>query len=159
MKVNIIVTITLVLFFMSNSCKFIEEKGWFGKSKVDTMIAWQAKQDSIRVADSIRAEVDRMKAIEQARIDSIQRYEQIRLEYEARFKYHIIVGSFLTPEYADDHKKLYMLQGYDAKIIDGPRNRFNLVSAEVHDNINTALKRLYQFQDTVDFESWLYIRE
>ena len=159
MKLNIIVTVVLVLFFMSSSCKFIEEKGWFGKSKVDTMIAWQAKQDSIRVADSIRAEVERMKAIEQARIDSLQRIEQARLDWEARFKYHIIVGSFLTPEYADDHMKLYQLQGYEARILDGPRNRFKLVSAEVHENINVALKRLYQFQDTVDFESWLYIKD
>lgn len=159
MKLNIITTLVIVLLLMSNSCKFIEEKGWFGKSRVDTMVVWQAKQDSIRAVDSIRKEVEAMKAIEQARLDSIQKVDQELLAWEARFKYHIIVGSFLTPQYADDYKLFYNLQGYDAKILDGPKNRFKLVSAEVHDNLNKALSRLIQFQDTVDFESWLYIKD
>ena len=72
--------------------------------------------------------------------------------------YHIIVGSFLTPEFADDHMAYYRSMGYDATIIDGPNARFNLVSAEVHESIGEAINRLTAFQDTVDFESWLYIR-
>lgn len=123
------------------------------------MIVWQAQQDSIRAADSIKAEIDRMRAIEQARVDSLQLLEQARLEMEARFKYHIIVGSFITPEYAVDFQTYYQLMGYDAKIIDGPRGRFKLVSAEVHEKFNTAVNRLNLFQDTVNFESWLYIRD
>ncbi len=154
-----ITSITLALILLTSSCKFIEEKGWFGKSKVDTLAVWQARQDSIRVADSIKAEIEKMKAIEQARLDSMQAVEQARLEWEARYKYHIIVGSFLTPEFADEYKDYYRSMGYDAQIIDGPHNRFRLVSAEVHDNLNRAVKRLYQYQDTVDFESWLYIKE
>ncbi|HCC70874.1 MAG TPA: hypothetical protein DEQ09_06965 [Bacteroidales bacterium] len=144
---------------LSNSCKFIEKKGWFGKSKADTMAVWLAKQDSIRVADSIQSEIDKMMVIEQARLDSIQAVEQAQLEWEARFKYHIIVGSFLTPEYADDYLNYYLSMGYNAQIIDGPENRFRLVSAEVHEDISFAFKRLSQYQDTVEFESWLYIDE
>ncbi len=151
------VTISLALILLTSSCKFIEEKGWFGKSKADTMAVWQARQDSIRVADSIRAEIEHMKAVEQARLDSVQAAGQAQLEREARFRYHIVVGSFLTPEYAEDFKSYYQSMGYNAKIIDGPKNRFRLVSAEVHENLNEAIKRLVQYQDTVNFESWLYI--
>ena len=155
-----VISVLLTLILLTSSCKFIEEKGWFGKkSKVDTMAVWQARQDSIRHADSIQAEIERKEAIEQARLDSIRAAEQAQREYEERFKYHIIVGSFLTPEYAEDYKNYFQSMGYDAKIIDGPRNRFRLVSAEVHDNLNKAINRLYQYQDTVNFESWLYINE
>jgi len=151
--------IFLSLLIMTSSCKFIKEKGWFGKSKVDTMTVWLQRQDSIRVADSIQAEIEKIRAIEQARIDSIQAAEQAQQEWENNYKYHIIVGGFLTPEYADDYLSYYQSMGFNAKIIEGPDNRFRLISAEVHDNINRALQRLRQYQDTVDFESWLYINE
>lgn len=151
------VTISLVLIILTGSCKFIEEKGWFGKSKVDTTAVWQARQDSIRVAESRQAEIEHMKAVEQARLDSLQAVEQAQREQEQRLRYHIIVGSFLTPEFAEDFKTYYQSMGYDAKIIDGPENRFRLVSAEAHDNLNRAINRLVQYQDTVNFESWLYI--
>jgi len=153
------ITVFLSLIMLTSSCKFIKEKGWFGKSKADTMAVWLARQDSIRVADSIQVEINKMMALEQARLDSIQAAEQAQREWEARFKYHIIVGSFLTPEFAVDHLNYYQSMGYNAQIIDGPNNRFRLVSAEVHENINSALKRLYQYQDTVEFESWLYVLE
>lgn len=153
------VTIFLAFLLLTSSCKFIEEKGWFGKSKADTMAVWQARQDSLRVADSIKAEVDRMKAREQARIDSIRSAEQARSEWEQRFRYHIIVGSFLTPEYAEDYLQYYRSMGYDAHIIKDRDDRFNLVSAEVHENLNRAARRLYQYQDTVNFEAWLYVME
>jgi hypothetical protein len=153
------ITIFLALILISNSCKFIEKKGWFGKSKAREEAALVARQDSIRVADSLKAVTEQMRAIEQARLDSVRAIEQAQFEREAMYKYHIIVGSFLTPEYADDYQKYYKSLGYDAQIIPDSRNRFNLVSAEVHDNLNQAVRRLYQFQDTVEFEAWLYINE
>ncbi|MDT8400456.1 MAG: hypothetical protein RQ743_02080 [Bacteroidales bacterium] len=153
------ISIFLAFLMLTSSCKFIKEKGWFGKSKADTMAVWLARQDSIRIAASIKAEEEKMKAIQQARLDSIQAARQAQSEWEERFKYHIIVGSFLTPEYAEDYLKYYNSMGYNAQIIPGPDNRFNLVSAEDHENLSRAIKRLYQYQDTVNFESWLYIKE
>ena len=154
-------TLIVILFLAAistTSCKFIEKKGWFGGKKADTLAVWQAKQDSIRVADSINAELVKMRAIEQARLDAIQAEEDARLEFEARFKYHIIVGSFLTPQYAEDHKVLYKSMGYDPTIIPDSRGRFNLVSAEVHESMSAAYRRLLNFQDTVDFEAWVFVR-
>ncbi len=154
-----ILTVFLALIMLSSSCKFIKEKGWFGKSKAEAKSVSMAMQDSIRVADSIQAEIEKMKALEQVRLDSVRAAGQAQREREIRFKYHIIVGSFLTPEYADDYLRHYKSMGYDAQIIDDSRNRFHLVSAEVNDNLNRAIRRLYQYQDTVEFESWLYIDE
>jgi len=159
MKPLMPITIFIAFLLLTGSCKFIEEKGWFGKSKADTMAVWLARQDSIRIADSIRNEEARLRAVEQARLDSIQAAEQAQREWEERFKYHIIVGGFLTPEYAEDYLEYYRSMGYDAKIIQGPDERFRLISAEVHENLNRARQRLYQYQDTVDFEAWLYINE
>ncbi len=159
MKTTIAVFLTLII--LTGSCDFLRKKGLIGKSKAEKQAIEIALQDSIRAADSIKAveEQMRIQALEQARLDSVRVAEQAQLEKEARFKYHIIVGGFLTPEYAEDYLKYYRSMGYDAQIIDGPQNRFNLVSAEVHENLNSAIRRLYQYQDTVEFEAWLYIKE
>lgn len=147
-----------IIFTLSlSSCKFIKEKGWFGKDKADTLIVWQVKQDSIRVAREAEVELQRIRMIQQAQIDSLQSIENEQLEYDTRFKFHIIVGSFLTPEYAVDHVDLYNSMGYDATVFQGPEKRFHFVSAEAHESMNRALSRLIAFQDTVEFEAWLYI--
>ncbi|MEZ5000602.1 MAG: hypothetical protein R2727_08165 [Bacteroidales bacterium] len=149
----------LVLLLLSfSSCKFFREKGWFGKNKADTLVAWQARQDSIRVADSVKAEIAYMKELEQARLDSVMKADAERLEWENRFRYNIIVGSFLTPEYAREHMERYRSMGYDARIIPDSRDRFNLVSAEVHESLSKAFERLARFQDTVEFEAWIFVR-
>lgn len=155
---NLVLTAIILVLFSLSSCKFIKEKGWFGAGKADTLVTWHAIQDSIRVADSVALEIQNMKMAEQAKLESLQAIENERLAFEARFKYHIIVGSFITPEYARDHLELYKSMGYDAQIVEGPAGRFDLVSAEVHESITNAINRLVSYQDTVDFESWLYIR-
>lgn len=154
-----LIAILVLVAISMNSCKFIEKKGWFGSKKADTLAVWQTKQDSVRVADSIQAEIAKMRAIEQVRLDSIQAVENARLEWEAMFKYHIIVGSFLTPQYAEDQKALYKSMGYDVTIVPDSRDRFNLVSAEVHKSMSEAFRRLQNFQDTVEFEAWLFVRD
>ncbi|MDX2414805.1 MAG: hypothetical protein QNK33_06415 [Bacteroidales bacterium] len=154
---NLIVS-ALIILFVFPSCKFIRKKGWFGTGKADALIVLQARQDSIRKVDSIKAELDIIKAIEQLRIDSLMAAEEALIAIENSFRFHIIVGSFLTPEYATDHLEYYKSMGYDAKIVDGPEARFNLVSAEAHNSVSKAYNRLVAFQDTVEFEAWLYTR-
>lgn len=154
---NILIIAVAMLISLS-SCKFIKKKGWFGTSKADTLVVWQAKQDSIRAADAMKLEIEKMKMLEQEKLDSLQAIADAQMEWESRFKYHIIVGSFLTPEYADDYLAYYKSMGYNATILPGPKGRFNLVSAEVHESISEAIKRLSAYQDTVNFESWLYIK-
>ena len=146
----------LVILIPFTSCKWLKEKGIFGR-KVDTMAVWQAKQDSIRIADSLKAVQERM-ALENQRLEQERLAEQQRLEWERKYKYNIIVGSFITPEYARNCLADYQAKGYtNARIIPLENTRFEMVSAEAHDNFRTAVNRLKQFQDTVAFDAWLYI--
>lgn len=147
-----------ILFAISiafSSCKFVKEKGWFGLKNADTMDAYLRKQDSLHIADSINKVIAMQKAIEQARQDSINNAYQERLE---RFKYHIVVGSFLTPQYADEWSVYYNSMGYGTEILKAS-NEFNLVSARKYDNMKDALIDLGHFKDTVQIDAWVYVNE
>jgi hypothetical protein len=147
--------ILFAILIAFSSCKFVKEKGWFGFKNADTMDAYLRKQDSLHIADSINKVIAMQKAIEQARQDSINNAEQERLE---RFKYHIVVGSFLTPQYADEWSVYYNSMGYGTEILKAS-NEFNLVSARKYDNMNDAVYDLERFKDTVQVDAWVYIDE
>jgi len=150
-----IVLITLLLVFFP-SCKNIRERGLFGK-KAKTLEMLRAQQDSIRVADSLKRVENRLRAIEEARLDSLIQAEQERAANEARNKYNIIVGSFLTPEFAQAWAEEYRKQGYDTRIVRMDGSQFDLVVAESYNRFSKAMERLDAFQDTVDIDAWLYI--
>jgi hypothetical protein len=146
----------LVLLLVSlPGCKYFKGKKLFGKKARETELL-KARQDSIRVADSIMKVQERLKAIENARLDSIRIAEEKRA-WELKNKYNIIVGSFITPEYARNYCETYKQKGYDARIIKMEGGRFNLVSAEAHESFREAVARLRQFRDTVEIDAWLYI--
>ncbi len=149
--------VIVVLLVVLPSCKFFKEKRIFGK-KADTMAVWQASQDSIRVADSIREVQDRLLAMENARLDSARIAEEERLAWESKFKYNIIVGSFITPEYAVRLAEVYRNQGYDTRILKMEGSRFEFVSAEAHESFSKAAARLLEFQDTIEVDAWMYIK-
>jgi len=154
-----VLTLAICILITLPSCKFIRKKGWFGTGKADTMLVWQARQDSIRVADSLQKVRQRLEAIELARVDSLNRVEQERLAYEARFRYHIVVGSFITPEYARALNEVMKKEGYSSQVVKRPGSRFEFVSAEAHENLRKAVDRLLQFRDTVAYDAWIYIRQ
>lgn len=146
----------LVIFLISlPGCKYFKGKKLFGKKARETELL-KAKQDSIRVADSIIKVQERLKAIEDARLDSIRLAEEKRA-WDLQHKYNIIVGSFITPEYARSYAETYRQKGYDARIIRMEGGRFDLVSAEAHQSFRKAVARLQQFQDTIQIDAWLYI--
>ena len=111
------------------SCKYFKGGGLFGK-KARTMAIMKAQEDSIRRADSLQKVQDQLAAVENARIDSLRRIEETNRAWESKYKYNIIVGSFITPEYAKGYAEEYRKQGYDPKIIKSGSSRFELVSAE-----------------------------
>ena len=154
---QLVVFSVIMLLILTPSCKWIKEKGWFGK-KTDTIALWLVRQDSIRVADSIKKAQEALMAREQAMLDSMQRAENQQREWENRFRYNIIVGSFITPEYARNWQAEFISRGYDAKILPLEGTSFEMVSAEAHENFSQAVKRLERFQDTVVFDAWMYIR-
>ena len=152
---------TVILFLLitiAPSCRNIREKGLFGR-KAKALEILKAQQDSIRVADSLRKVQMRLKAIEEARLDSIRAAEEERRIWEARLKYNIIVGAFITPEYARAWMDEYKGMGYDPIIIKPEGSRFELVAAESHERFGKAVQRLEQFHDTVNIDAWLYVRK
>jgi hypothetical protein len=146
----------IILIVVLPSCRWLREKGLIGR-KADTMAVWQVKQDSIRVADSIRNVQNRLLALENARLDSLKKVEQAKLDWESKFRYNIILGSFITPEYARKYSSDLSQKGYKTRILKLEGTKFEMVSAEAHDNFTTALRRLKQFQDTVATDAWMYI--
>jgi hypothetical protein len=151
---NLSAVILIVLLASFSSCKFFK-----GDKEDKAMALLLAQQDSIRVADSLRNAQEALMAIENARLDAERRAEEEKREWELQFKYNIIVGSFITPEYAKDLSEDYKNKGYDTRIIRMEGSRFELVSAEAHASFRKAVERLKEFQDTVNFESWLYINK
>lgn len=146
----------IILLILTPSCKWLREKGFLGK-RADTMVVWKAKQDSLRVADSIKQIQDKLMAIEKARLDSINLADGQRKEWESKYRYNIIVGSFITPEYARKYAAEFDAKGYKTRLLKLEGTQFEMVSAEAHESFSTAVKRLNEFQDTVVIDAWLYI--
>ena len=140
------------------SCKNIRERGLFGK-KAKTLAMLKAQQDAIRRADSLKIIQNRIAALEEVRLDSIRMAEEEKLSWEARYKYNLIVGSFITPEYARAWAEEYRNMGYDPQIIRGNNSRFEFVAVESHESFSKAVTRLHQFQDTVNIDTWMYVQK
>jgi hypothetical protein len=136
------------------SCKFLQNKV-FGK-KARALAEMKAREDSTRIADSLRKAQDFLLARESAWQDSIRNAEEQRKAAEK--KYNIIVGSFITPEYAQGMAQAYSKMGYNPEIIK-MNDKFEIVAAEGHQSLKTAIKRLTAFKDTVQLESWIYVRQ
>ena len=145
----------IILLVIFPSCKFLRDKGFIGR-KADTMAVWRARHDSLRVADSIRKVQDRLLAIEKAKLDSVTKVNRDRMELESRYRYNIILGSFITPEYARRFSADLSKKGYKTRIISLEGTKFEMVSAEAHDSFRKAVNRLKQFQDSTSHDAWLY---
>jgi len=147
-----LLAILLTVFLIAMpACKYFKKD-----KKVKQMAILKAQADSIRVADSLKKIQDE---IMNARLDSARKADEERLAFEASRKYNIIVGSFLTPEYAKGLSEEYRQKGYDPKIIKKEGSKFEFVSIEAFDSFRKAVSRLKQYQDTVQFEAWLYVKK
>jgi cell division protein FtsN len=155
-QLSIILFIGLLIILPS--CKYFRASGLFGK-KARTLAILKAQEDSIRVTDSLQKITDQLKAIENAKLDSVRKADKIQLSMESRYRYNIIVGSFITPEYAKGMTEEYRKQGYDPKIIKMEGSKFELVSVEAFDSFTKAVSRLKKFQDTIQVEAWMYIKK
>lgn len=147
--------VLIVLLAIMPSCKYFGGKG---SAKKKAEAAMLARQDSIRVADSIRKVQDAMMAEEKARLDAAKAEEE-KAAMDAKFKYNIIVGSFITPAYAVKLSEDYKKQGYDTRIIKVEGSKFELVAAESHESFRKAVARLKEFQDTIQIDAWMYIKK
>jgi len=145
---------SLLLAFTFSGCRFFER---FKKDKAaDTLEVWQAKQDSLK-----KAEMLKVKKIEEARRarekviqDSLMRIK----EMEARFRFHVIIGSFKVPANADDYQRQVASFGFqDAKIIESP-NGFRMVSVGAFETYSKATNEILRINRAKEepVEMWVY---
>jgi competence transcription factor ComK len=154
---HLIIILFAAFLIVLPSCKYFRG-GIFGK-KAKTTAILKVHEDSVRVADSLQKIKDHQMALEVARIDSARTADEAQLAKESKFRFNIIVGSFITPSYADKLAERYKKLGYDPKILDPEGSKFEFVSVEGHNNFREALKRLKQFKDTVQTQSWIYVKK
>jgi hypothetical protein len=155
---HLLFVLVIGLFIILPSCKYLKGGLLFGK-KAKTMAIIKAKTDSIRVADSLQKVKDLLYKAEQARVDSMRMAEEALLALQSKHKYYIIVGSFITPEYAKVFTDDYRKRGYEPKILQMDGSRFELVAVEAYDSFTMAVSQLEKFKDTVQLDSWLYIKK
>jgi cell division protein FtsN len=144
------------ILLLTPSCDFMKSINPFGK-KAREAEALRQQQEAFRIADSIRvvneskAEAERLRQAELARAaeEAVQ----------AVSGYHVIVGSFLTPAYADawlEHIKGF---GYDARIVDMNGGKWQLVSARSFPDLHGAWNALGSIQDNINSEAWVYRKQ
>lgn len=120
--------ILLIVFLVATpSCKYFKKD-----NKAKALAIMKAHADSIRVADSLRKIQDQ---IMNARLDSARKAEADRLAFDAAHKYNIIVGSFITPEYAKAFSDEYKTKGYDPLIL--KKREANLSLSQLNHSIHS----------------------
>lgn len=131
---RIILPILLISLLVSG-CKFFSGKK--DEKKVDTLAAWQHKQDSISKVQAAIA------AKEAAVQDSLRRVQEML----DKFHFNVIIGSFKVPTNADSWLQEVIKMGYtNAKIIDSP-NGFKLVSIGAYETYGKAFAEIEKINE------------
>lgn len=152
---NLISILLVVLLTALPSCKLFKgDKKIFGKKKAAELAAQLEEQKKKKIADSLKVVQEKIRALETARQDSIRLAEEARLAQAS--KYNIVVGSFITPEYARAWEQEYRTRGFDPKIVQMEGGRFELVVAESYETLGKAASRLNQIQESVQVDAWIY---
>lgn len=140
------------MVLLTPSCDFAKSINPFGK-KAREAEALRQQQEAFRVADSIRVANEQAALEQQRQAELARQAEQEALELS---RYHVIVGSFLTPEYADHWLRHITELGYNAKIVGMNGGRWRLVSANSFPDIHGAYNALEEIQNNINGDAWVY---
>lgn len=156
--------ILFLLFFPIR--RFLRENGFFvfGNKTLKEALLW-AKQDSIRVADSLKRIEIEPKGVEEIQRDSLvksDKEEHPVFAGDIKDKYYIIIGSFSNPDNAKLAAGKYRSLGYKTIIISTTnRNgvKAELVSVKIFNNFNEAVIYLREFQSKFNPKAWMYTNQ
>jgi hypothetical protein len=141
------------------SCRFLEQQGFFRRKSLRDALLW-AKQDSARVADSLKRIAVVKNSGEEIILDSLQKNMNEKPSVKrVNSNYHIIVGSFTNAENSRLRARDYFSKGYITDIIlttGRNGNKIELVSVRSFENNDDAKKFLTDFQRDVDSTAWIY---
>ena len=154
-RLLLIIVITLPLM---QSCDFFQKKNMFTDND-DTAELYRDKQDSLEFVDSIKKlqnELAQLRMKHQQLRDSVSRKTTMKAQPKSGYKYHIIVGSFKTPDYLNSYNRYVKERGFDTRIL---RNKygFNLIAVESTNNWQQALSTLEELQEGFEESAWLYV--
>ncbi len=148
---KIVIALSLLVIF-SSGCNIIGKK----KREEQQRIEAQRKKDSLATVQK-KAEEEKLKKQkeEQAKKEAARRAEEERRKL---YKFHVIVGSFKTPQYATAYNELMGKKGYQTEIITNNYN-FRMVSIGAYKSWREAVTELGKARDAVEPTSWIYIRQ
>ncbi len=153
---NILLVFLAFIMLSATSCNFMQSINPFGKKKREAM-ALQEQREAYRIADSIR--VVREQEAEAERLRQAELAREAEEQAVVMAGHHVIVGSFLTPEYADAWLEHIRGIGYDATIVDMDGGRWKLVSAASFPQQRQAYNALPSITERVDGEAWVWNRQ
>ena len=146
-----------LVFILSLIVLFSSGCNMFGKKKREE----QARIEAQRKKDSIANAQKKAKALklkkqkeEQAKKEAARKAEEERRKL---YKFHVIVGSFKTPQYATAYNDLMGKKGYQTEILTNNYN-FQMVSIGAYKSWREAVVELGKARDAVEPTSWIYIR-
>ena len=147
---SLLVILSLLFVLGGSGCQM------FGKKKKEqAQKEAQHRKDSIRKATEEAERIAELKLqAEQARKDSIAMAEEAQRRL---YKFHIIVGSFKTPQYATSYNDLFSPKGYQTELIENEYN-FQLVSIGSFKSWSSAVRELERIREEIE-EAWIYIRQ
>lgn len=135
----------LLLSLLVSGCRYFRGKD---AKVVDTTAAWQAKQDSINKVQAAIA------AKEKATQDSLLRVQEML----AKFRFHVIIGSFKVPTNADSWQQEVATMGFTGPKIVESTNGYRMVSIGSYESYSkafTEIKRINESrEDSIDL--WIY---
>ncbi len=150
-------TTILVITLLMSGCDFVRSINPFSK-KEDPLEAFQQREDSIRRAEMLQRQQEEAR-LQEARADSLRKAQEAEAErLKAMNRYHLIVGAFKTPAYAEDFHKKILAEGHDSKIIMS-ENNFHLVTIKSLDNYRDAVNDWRTIRNQGEHLVWLYIKD
>jgi cell division protein FtsN len=148
---NLVIVLSL-LVVLSSGCEM------FGKKKraEQAAIELKAKNDSIAKAKK-DAKTAKLKKQQEAKAKA-EAERKAEEERKKLYKFHIVVGSFKTPKYANSYNELIASKGYQTELMTNNYN-FQMVSIGAFKSWREAVVELKKTREAIEPTSWIYIRE
>ena len=147
--------------FAFSGCKFINEKILKKGSDTLEVYIYNLEQKLATQESDFQGSLAHLQRESQARIDSIIQYYENELSSKGgkytsaeSGTYYLIVGSFMTPAYAEDYSAKIAEMGYNTEIV--TVGHWNLVAAESYNRLREALDGLNIVRSSVAVNSWIY---
>jgi negative regulator of genetic competence, sporulation and motility len=148
----------LCIIMTHQSCKDLN-LNLFSASQKAKNLALKEKQDSLRIADSIRIVQEELLELENTKLDSVRKENEKLKIRNSENRYRIVVGSFTSAQNALALAESYKSKGFAAELINAHDDGTVYVSVESYDNKSRAMERLREIKLSIEPRAWLYSAE